>query len=807
MSDIPPRSAKPISLKFKLLLICGVAAVLLIVIGLVTEPLQSGDKPITWYERIPLLFLSFTEDAWFIGKNEGGVLVVGALLARLIFLSAIILAGWAVFARQIHAFVLSRRRGHMVVIGNTPTACEVVAHLETKKRKFTHVVGTDTELAGESSRLALPFSLPVIERPAALASAMRIIVDTGDIATNMALTRAIHHAFGERAPPVSCNIESTHLADEFGELITGQSDILIYDEARLSVRDTLARHPLYASADRQGAARVHLLVIGFGRFGRVFFEEAVQDSVAGALEKPFVTVIDRQAKARAAAFERDKPQHRMAADTVFIEADVLETPLDAQASAARAILYDRDDAAPVTAIALCLPSDAENVAAAMTLRAMRRRSGRCFAPIFMHMREGTINGTVFIEADKDRIADPFNSVIPLRLSREVLAVDILAEGERDRIAKRFHAAFRELSDDRQAANVSWLALQETYRRADRHAADHMAAKLWSLGLATERHSTESPFAVDADWEKARVVAPGDHERLSRLEHERWIADRVLEGWQFADKRDDDSRLHPDLVPFEDVCGKDQGKDRKQVEILYALAKEATRDRGKQFMPELRIGLTVAPGITPAMVEAAGTEIAQRLAEPLADLAAHHVITIISSLAIGGDFTLVETAISKLKQRLRLKERAEGWSLDNADLRLLAIEGVPYPVQLKQAFKTAQLREHQIHVGLEARRHLFHRFNRVEVARIGVRGHSDDAIYRDAALYEMGRRKVSAYLARRADVLCVLGHKGETGNADLRELIGFWADPSSIPAALDCGPSRSGASRTKAAMETLIQIAV
>ncbi len=256
MPDVPETASKSTSLKIKLLLVCGVISVLLIIIGLAFDPLQVDHQPVAWYERLSLLFLSFTEDAWFVGKHEGGLIIVGAMLARVIVLSAIILAGWAIFARQIHAFFLARRRDHVVVVGNTPTAREVVAYLEGRKRKFIHVVASQVELAGASSRgrIALPFTLAALERPVALARAKRIILDTGAIATNMALARVIGHAFGDKTPPISCNIESTHLADEFGELLGVQRDILIFDEARLSVRDTLARHPLYASADRQAAA-------------------------------------------------------------------------------------------------------------------------------------------------------------------------------------------------------------------------------------------------------------------------------------------------------------------------------------------------------------------------------------------------------------------------------------------------------------------------------------------------------------------------------------------------------------------------
>lgn len=804
MPDASANSSRRLSVKFKLLLLGGIIAAILVSIGLVTEPIEIDHQPVPWFERIPLLFMAFTADGWFIGKNEGAILIVGSILARLIMLSAILLAVWALFAREIRAIALSRRRDHMVVIGDTPTAREVVGYLASMKRKATHVVADDTELPPSRSRVTLPLNFTNIARPVGLAKAKRIVIDTGDLSSNMALVRAIRQAYGDKAPPISCNIDSNDIADEFGDLLGVQRDILIYDEARLSVRDTLARHPLYASADRQGVARVHLVIIGFGRLGRVLLEEAVQDSIAGTLEQPFVTVIDWNAEAEADTFAREKPQYDMAVDVVFVECDVLAVPLDAAGTIQREMLFGRDEHAPVTAIALCFEKDADNVAAALALRAMRRRSGRCFAPIFMPLQDPEGSGALFNLADKDRIVDPLDSIIPIGLSREALAVDILGEGERDRLAKRFHAAFRELASESQAANVSWVALPETYRRADRHAADHLSAKLWSLGLATERQFSDSFLAIDKDWQTQWAAEGSRTEGLERIEHERWIADRVMEGWRYSPVRDDDLRLHNDLVPFDAVSLKDQEKDRKQIALISTIIKESTREKGRRLKPEFVVGFAAEDDRSPAVSAAVKNEIGRLLAVPLSDLSAQYVITIVASLA-AGEFKLIEAFASAFKQRVKRKSR---WSTfaEDVDLRLIALEGVPYVSHLKSVHRDAKTSEHEIHKALAARRELFNAFSSVEVVRIGARGHSNDAAFRDPAVIAEGSRSVNAYLARRADMLCVFTHgEAESLTGKLAELDMFWSDADTIPPAVDPGPSRRGAPRPDVDMKRYVRI--
>jgi hypothetical protein len=813
MSEPPESRANLLSVQIKVVAAVGFFGLFLVTLGLITDPLEFDGHPIAWFERLPLLFSSFTADGWFIGKHEGPLTVAGAVLLRLVVLSTIILAGWAIFARRIEAFTLAHRRGHVVVIGNTSAALEVVAHLVASKQKVTQVVEPDPSATEQKSRFQIvaPFAVDVLADLAAMGNAKRIVIDTGVITGNMALACALRHKFGEKAPPISCNIESAQLADEFGELLGIQNDVLIYDEARLRICDTLARYPLYASADKQGAERVHLLIIGFARFAGVFLEEAVQDSIAGSLEMPCITIIARDARSLAAGFARDKPAYGLACDVDFVVCDTLEALLDdgktvdEAGSLSRAALMARDAAAPVTAILLCLSSDADNLAAALVLRAVRRRSGRFFAPTFVHMYAPGGSGDVFLHADKDGIVDPFDAIIPVRLSREALAIEILAEGERDEIARRIHANFRALAGDQQRANTSWAALSETFRRADRHAADHIAAKLWSLGLATERHSTESAFAVDADWERRAALDPSDLDRLARLEHRRWIADRVLEGWAFSSQRDDDLRLHPDLVPFDAVTRQDQEKDRGQVMALRNVVKEAARRDGHRFMPELIIALAAAPDMDSAAIHAARDEILRLILAPLGDLAAHHVITIASSLAPGGEILAVDRLASGLKRRMRQMNVAFGNRA--VDLRLLGVEGVPYAVRLRQAFNKSQMREQDMHHAFQARRAVFRHFTRVEAVRIGGRGYSNDAIFRNPALFDGGLRREAAYLARRADLLCVLSRAGETDGPALDQIVAFWSGERAIPPDVDPGPSRNGAARLSSGMQRLIRIEI
>ena len=54
----------------------------------------------------------------------------------------------------------------------------------------------------------------------------------------------------------------------------------------------------------------------------------------------------------------------------------------------------------------------------------------------------------------------------------------------------------------------------------------------------------------------RVLAAPDDDpcllRLARIEHDRWMIDRRLDGWRPGAPRDDARRVHPLLIPYEDL---------------------------------------------------------------------------------------------------------------------------------------------------------------------------------------------------------------------------------------------------------------
>jgi hypothetical protein len=73
-------------------------------------------------------------------------------------------------------------------------------------------------------------------------------------------------------------------------------------------------------------------------------------------------------------------------------------------------------------------------------------------------------------------------------------------------------------------------------------------------VAINSAEEEYDFANDKD-----VV-----ETLSKMEHNRWAAHMLLNGWKYSAKRDDKRKLHTDLIPFEELSDEVKQYDRNTI---------------------------------------------------------------------------------------------------------------------------------------------------------------------------------------------------------------------------------------------------
>jgi hypothetical protein len=98
----------------------------------------------------------------------------------------------------------------------------------------------------------------------------------------------------------------------------------------------------------------------------------------------------------------------------------------------------------------------------------------------------------------------------------------------------------------------WESLDEDIRESNRNQAKSISQKLNMIGYGCDAGDT--PFASVDQFDDNEVLI------LARLEHERWMAEKIAAGWVFGVPRDNGKKIHPDLVSWENLDPLEQQKD-------------------------------------------------------------------------------------------------------------------------------------------------------------------------------------------------------------------------------------------------------
>jgi hypothetical protein len=159
--------------------------------------------------------------------------------------------------------------------------------------------------------------------------------------------------------------------------------------------------------------------------------------------------------------------------------------------------------------------------------------------------------------------------------REVTAVDRGRSrllGDTELLAKAIHEDFvrrrtfeRSLPAD-DPALLDWEELAESLRESNRDQATDITRKLASVGC-------EAVLSQDGRSETTELE-PEEIEMLARAEHDRWIEDRLRQGWRFGLRRDVAAKLSPYLVAWEELAEGVRDLDRDSVRAIPHLLAES-----------------------------------------------------------------------------------------------------------------------------------------------------------------------------------------------------------------------------------------
>ena len=302
----------------------------------------------------------------------------------------------------------------------------------------------------------------------------------------------------------------------------------------------------------------HILVIGMGKLGEGVVLQAIKDwreNNAAAAGKLQISVIDRFADTKAESLCVRYPQLEQVCSLVPLQMEI-GSPEYLRAR----FLHQAEGHTEVERVFVCLDDDSLGLQAGLSLlHQLKNRP----VPIVIRMVEDT--GLATLLAGSDTGGGSFKQLHAFGLLNQTCTADLLLGGTHEVLARELHAVYlsrgreEEKSKQKSDAFVPWEQLPERLKESNRVQAANIGNTLAAAGYNISQLR---------DWGAGEMeFNPQEVEIMARTEHERWCRERRKAGWVKGSPRNDQKKIHPDLVNWEDLEEDEKAKNRRFVRSL------------------------------------------------------------------------------------------------------------------------------------------------------------------------------------------------------------------------------------------------
>ena len=393
---------------------------------------------------------------------------------------------------------------------------------------------------------------------------------------NIALTRsAFSHTVNNSELECKCLIEPLSVKRRFRLEDYFENDSLprirIFNEAEITARRIIQNHPPDLPVALSDDAGVHLVLVGLGSVGQSILLQLARIGHYRSGKQPKVTVIDRNVKQQWREMLDACPQ---LSSLVQVETQELKIEEITEDDVDRWLFDQR----PVTMAYVCTKDEIANLRfARLLVNRLHARDPKSdlIVPqvVALDPPGGCVLSDYSVNGQHRGCFHVFSLVSSDLQKPEASSKEgghLISEVDDSR-ARQFHEGYCakdllecEKEPGRQPApfNRPWAQLPETARNANRITADHFEVKMRALGYSVvSKEALAEPVVLQQD----------QLELLARMEHDRWWADRVLDGWTLNALRDNKRKHHPNLVPYDELTEPIKQLDRdsvlQMVEIL------------------------------------------------------------------------------------------------------------------------------------------------------------------------------------------------------------------------------------------------
>ncbi len=393
-----------------------------------------------------------------------------------------------------------------------------------------------------------------------------VCADDGANAEIALQARALTHSRKGRALTAFVHIDDLELCNFLsgGELAAAEGDpirVEFFNVLERGARLMLEDHPPFGGEIESRGRPPRILIVGLGKMGRSLVVQAARDwwmTRAGSGRKLRISIIDQAAETKLALLRLQYPQLDEVCDF-----DARQMPKNAPEFERGDFLRDATGGSDVDAIYICFDDDVHVLVNALTLH---RKTRQHKVPIVMRMsRDGGL--AALLKAGRD--ARDLGQLHVFGLLDRTCVLEALLGGRHEILARAIHEDYVRrqkqagATPETNPSMVAWDDLPDDLKESNRQQADHIEVKLAAIGCGIQSLT---------DWRSASferlpedVKAVFDVERLARMEHDRWCAERRRLGWAYAPgPKDLKKKTSPYLVPWEELAAEIQDLDRNMV---------------------------------------------------------------------------------------------------------------------------------------------------------------------------------------------------------------------------------------------------
>ncbi len=511
---------------------------------------DSGGVDISFLERIYFTLQLIGMEFNYIGGWVPPELEAARFLLPLLTIYTIVRAVFEIFRYKIGLFRIRLLKNHIIVAGLGEKGSFIIKDLLSKNEDVVGIELDEDETSIKRSTDLRPLVVigdAASERTllkAGIKKASTLIVTCDDESTNIEVAKKAMDLRKHTPPRTYVHIKDMRFCPllEFSKGQKGPHRIRFFNVFENGARQLLRQYPPDLIVSPISEDDLHIAIIGFGPLGENVLLQALKVGHYPRGKKLHILVLGEGVEKTGRVFRARYPQMDRIKDVRVRFKDI---EMDSSGRFDPDPIFEKRERTDM--IYVCLEDDTLSQSCALNIN---KKPKGILSPIVINMIQNTGFATV-LQRESNRFMKE-NRLLMFTPIMKACSRETVLDSSLDSIARAFHRHYI-LMKKREARRKkkqfkrdspslkNWDILPESLKESNRQAADHIDVKLRSVGL--ER-------TLKGGKKKSYRFSKKEVELLGEAEHNRWNAERFLDGWSLG-KKDVEKKKSPYLLEWDD----------------------------------------------------------------------------------------------------------------------------------------------------------------------------------------------------------------------------------------------------------------